>query len=77
MSDPYDVRPQELAQFYAERMRAGFGPAAERKIGWIQRDADAAGDRRRVQFWQQVRDAISMEGDGPKTRQSSPPASDS
>lgn len=54
MADAYVERAEELARFYAERMSAGFGPALERKLGWIIRDAETAGDRRRARFWQQV-----------------------
>lgn len=58
MADIYFENPESLARTYAERLSAGFGPAAERKLGWTLRDAEAAGDRRRCRFWQQVRDAV-------------------
>jgi 4-hydroxyphenylpyruvate dioxygenase-like putative hemolysin len=55
MSDIYEERPGELAQFYAQRFAEGFGPNAARKLGWTVRDAEAAGDRRRARFWGDVR----------------------
>ncbi len=62
MADIYFADPEALARFYAERMREGFGPAIERKLAWTLRDAEAAGDRRRQRFWQQVRDAAQRSG---------------
>jgi hypothetical protein len=58
MSDIYEQRPEELAGFYAARFAQGFGPNAERKLGWTIRDAEAAGDRRRARFWAQVRERV-------------------
>lgn len=55
MTDVYDANPDELARFYAERIAAGFGPSAARKLDWNIRDAQAAGDRRRAAFWETVR----------------------
>lgn len=58
MADSYFEDPEGLARLYAERLSAGFGPTVERKLAWTLRDAEAAGDRRRTRFWQQVRDAV-------------------
>jgi hypothetical protein len=58
MTDSYFENPERLARTYAERLSAGFGPAAERKLAWTLRDAEAAGDRRRYRFWLLVRDAV-------------------
>jgi hypothetical protein len=58
MSDIYYERPEELARFYAARLRQGFGPNAERKLGWTIRDADAGDDRRRARFWSRVRELV-------------------
>lgn len=59
MADLYDEQPEQLARFYAERMEQGFGPNLGRKLEWTIRDAEAAGDRRRVKFWEQVRNAAA------------------
>ncbi|HEV2550610.1 MAG TPA: hypothetical protein VGU20_25070 [Stellaceae bacterium] len=42
-------------------MSRGFGPAVMRELGWTIRDAEAAGDRRRAQFWGRVRDIARAE----------------
>jgi hypothetical protein len=55
MSDPYQERPEELAQFYALRMTEGFGPNLDRRLAWAIRDARAVLDRRRLRFWESVR----------------------
>ena len=55
-SDRFDQHPAELATFYAEDMARDLGPAMERHLEWKIRDARAAGDRRRVRFWESVRD---------------------
>ncbi len=56
MADRYHDQKEALAHFYAERMSDGFGPAVMRKLGWTIRDAEAAHDRRRAQFWTRVRE---------------------
>jgi hypothetical protein len=56
MADTYYEAPDDLARFYAEKMAQGFGPSTERKLQWNIRDALAAGDRRRAQFWERVRE---------------------
>lgn len=56
MGDRYFDEKEALARFYAERMSRGFGPAVMRKLGWTIRDAEAAHDRRRAQFWERVRE---------------------
>ena len=61
MADRYHDQKEALARFYAERMSEGFGPAVMRKLGWTIRDADAAGDRRRAQFWERVRAIAAAE----------------
>lgn len=61
MADRYDDQKEALARFYAERMSEGFGPAVMRKLGWTIRDAEAAHDRRRAQFWARVREIASTE----------------
>lgn len=33
---------------YAERMARGFGPNIGRELAWTTRDAEAAGNRRRI-----------------------------
>ena len=58
MPDPYDNAPEELARFYAEKMARGFGPGVGHKVNWNIRDAKAAGDRRRAEFWELVRHRI-------------------
>ena len=59
MADAYDEQPEQLARFYAERLKEGFGANLWRKLEWTIRDAEAAGDRRRVKFWDQVRQAAA------------------
>lgn len=61
MADRYHDQQEALARFYAERMSEGFGPAVTRKLGWTIRDAEAAHDRRRAQFWMRVRDIAKAE----------------
>lgn len=58
MDDAYYSKPDELARFYAKKMAQGYGPAAERKLGWDIRDARNAGDRRRAEFWERVRQYV-------------------
>ena len=61
MADRYHHQKEALARFYAEQMSAGFGPAVTRKLGWTIRDAEAAHDRRRAQFWARVREIARTE----------------
>lgn len=61
MPDPYDDAPEELAQLYAEKMARGFGPGIGRKVNWNIRDAKAAGDRRRAEFWELVRRRVEQD----------------
>ncbi len=55
MADLYDEQRETLARLYAKRMGQGFGANLRRKLEWTIRDAEAAGDRQRAGFWQQVR----------------------
>ena len=62
MADAYFEQPEQLARFNAERMSARFGPALEPKLTSTLREAEAAGDRRRVRFWQQVQRGAPQNG---------------
>ena len=65
MADAYHDDPEKLVRFYAEKIAAGFGPAAGRKLDRDIEEARVVGDRRRQEFWERVKERV---GAGNATR---------
>ena len=65
MADAYHDDPEKLVRFYAEKIAAGFGPAAGRKLDRDIEEARIAGDRRRQEFWEWVKERVGA-GNAPR-----------